>query len=502
MSGPTIRISDDMGGFPDVSASSDIGTTVEINDINDFDLGLLGNHKKMANTTPQSASPAPLEMKSDIEFVNLEDTAVRFDLKPPVNVGGANDTIRILRDSGSSSFPAALPINSAPSLSLSGPPAPAPVPVPAPSTGGGFKSWFGMGSSAPAPAPDSGSGGGFKSWFGTGSPASASAAAPVDGSYTETYLTPEQETAKKTEGLTMLERMDRKGIGGTKMTMANSLDEINAEVARRKDSKGLEASIRFQRSLMTTVTNGMEFLNNKYDPFGLALDGWSESVNENVEDYDEIFEELYDKYKDKSKVAPEIRLVMTLGLSAAMCHVTNTMFKSRMPGMDEILRKNPDLANKMARAAAEQAVGPGFANFVSLGMPSRPSAPPVGASMQSMAAAAEAETDDLPFMPPMGSGFGGAIPTLDPRGSVAPAATARREMRGPTGVEDILRKLDAAGEMPSRAVPPPAASSIETDEMGSVISGMTTDTMRRSGISRRRKATTTQPTGATLTLNV
>ena len=153
-------------------------------------------------------------------------------------------------------------------------------------------------------------------------------------------MTPEQELSKKTEGLTMLERMDRKGVGGNKMTIANTLEEINAEVARRKDSKGLEASIRFQRSMLTTVTSGMEFLNSKYDPLGVALDGWSEQVNENIEDYDEIFEELYDKYKDKSKVAPEVRLIMSLGLSAAMCHVTNTMFKSKMPGMDDILRNN------------------------------------------------------------------------------------------------------------------------------------------------------------------
>jgi hypothetical protein len=107
--------------------------------------------------------------------------------------------------------------------------------------------------------------------------------------------------------------------------------------------------------MLTTVTSGMEFLNSKYDPLGVALDGWSEQVNENIEDYDEIFEELYDKYKDKSKVAPEVRLVMSLGLSAAMCHVTNTMFKQKMPGMDDILKRNPELARQMARAAAEQA---------------------------------------------------------------------------------------------------------------------------------------------------
>jgi hypothetical protein len=299
------------------------------------------------------------------------------------------------------------------------------------------------------------------------------------------------------------------------MTTANTLDEINAELARRKDSKGLEASIRFQRSMLTTVTSGMEFLNSKYDPLGVALDGWSEQVNENIEDYDEIFEELYDKYKDKSKVAPEVRLIMSLGLSAAMCHVTNTMFKSKMPGMDDILKKNPELARQMARAAAEQAVGPGFANFVSMGMPGgggvgggggMPSAaarmPPPPMPMSAPRAAMYEEDERPPMMAPMGGGMGGPIPSLDPRGSMdvgSAPMTARREMRGPTNVDDILQTLNMSGRgAPDRSVPPPA---IDADDIGSVASGMTSATDRRRGLSRR-KPTIAQPTGATLTLNV
>jgi hypothetical protein len=317
-------------------------------------------------------------------------------------------------------------------------------------------------------------------------------------------LTPEQESAKKAEALTLLERMDRKGVGGTKMTMANTLDEINAEVARRKDSKGLEASIRFQRSMLTTVTHGMEILNSRYDPLGVQLDGWSEQVNENIEDYDEIFEELYDKYKDKSKVAPEVRLIMSLGLSAAMCHVTNSMFRNKMPGMDDLLRNNPNLAREMAQAAAQQAVGPGFAKFVSLGgggaapQQARQAAP---APMPSMSVPSYSMEE--PMMPPMGGGIGAPIASKDPRGGIdvgGTPLTARREMRGPTGVDDILAQIEANGRgAPSRAVPPTA---IDAEDLGSVASGMTTETMRRAGISRRRKPTAAQPVGATLTLNV
>ena len=36
--------------------------------------------------------------------------------------------------------------------------------------------------------------------------------------------------------------------------------------------------------------SGLEFLNNRFDPFDVKLDGWSEQINENLEEYDEIFE--------------------------------------------------------------------------------------------------------------------------------------------------------------------------------------------------------------------
>lgn len=503
MSGPTIRIND--GILPDVGISSDVGNTIEISDINDFDLGLLGNQRKLG-TPPRSDSPvmrlgggSDIKPVDDIEIVNLDDTTVSYDVRPMAGPN-ASDTIRILRDSGAP--PPARPIDYHPSLNLSSPPSMSHGSA----TGGAAKpstsGWFGSlnpfsgsspssnGSSAPAASASETKSGG---WFSAGTSSAAASKQPE-------YLTPEQEMAKKTEGLTLLERMDRKGVGGNKMTVANTLEEINAEVARRKDSKGLEASIRFQRNMLTTVTSGMEFLNSRYDPLGLALDGWSEQVNENIEDYDEIFEELYDKYKDKSKVAPEVRMIMSLGLSAAMCHVTNTMFKSKMPEMGDIFKKNPDLARQMAQAAAEQAVGPGFANFVSLGMPGggseRRMAPP--ASMPSVVSMMSEERQ--PMMPPMGGGLGGPIPSMDPRGGVnigEPPMTARREMRGPTNVDDILQTLNMNGRAPSRSVPQTA---IDSDDIASVGSGMTSATDRRNGLSRRRRVA--QPTGGTLTLNV
>jgi hypothetical protein len=480
MSNPTIRFAEEVS-FPDIEIAQDIGNTIDITSVDALDMGLLANQKKIGS--PARASPRADIKAEEIEFVNLDDvgkTNISMDVRPNTSSFSApEEPIRLVRDSTSMPPPRPIAPVPQPAMSLSS------APAPSSSSFGGIKNWFGGGSSETAAATESGGsggiGGGIRSWF---SSSSSSSAAPQEPKQME-YLTPEQEFTKKTEALTQLERMDRKGITGNKMTMANSLDEINAEVERRKDSKALEASIRFQRSMLTTVTNGMEFLNSRFDPLGVKLDGWSEQVNENIEDYDEIFEELYDKYKDKSKVAPEVRLIMSLGLSAAMCHVTNTMFKSKMPGMDDILRNNPDLARQFAQAAASQAVGPGFANFVGMGMSDRAS---------SRRPSVQPQAPPAPMYNPNVS-FGGVPP------SPPAMATARREMRGPSGVEDILRSLGQAGEdLPDRSVPPPASPMIDAEEVHSVRSGFTTATERAAGRSRRR--TTAQPVGATLTLNV
>ena len=91
--------------------------------------------------------------------------------------------------------------------------------------------------------------------------------------------------------------------------------------------------------------------NGRFDPFDLKLDGWSEAVNENIDEYDEVFGELHEKYGGKAKMAPELKLLFMLGGSAAMLHMTNTMFKSAMPGMDDIMRQNPELMQQFQSAA-------------------------------------------------------------------------------------------------------------------------------------------------------
>ena len=312
-------------------------------------------------------------------------------------------------------------------------------------------------------------------------------------------LSPEEEKAEKSDLISKLQRLEAKGIAvSRRYTMDNTLEEIKQEYARLVDSRNLEASLRFQRQALMSVVTGMEWMNGRFDPFDLKLDGWSESVHENVEDFDEIFEELYDKYKERGKMPPEARLVMALAGSGFMCHVSNTFLRSRMPSMDDVLRNNPEIARQMATAAAKQA-GPGFGNFMSM----------------AMGGPAAANANPAPSQPTAGSFFtsngSNAPPMAQVPQAVAamePPRTARREMKGPSGVDDILKTFEEVrrneiveGNVmgpPDQMSQPALNAAIEIQSMASDDIGSMTESVRQRGGRRRRAA----PLGSTMELNV
>jgi hypothetical protein len=180
-------------------------------------------------------------------------------------------------------------------------------------------------------------------------------------------MTKEELLREKFKILQKLEELEVKGIRLTKKyTMESSLLEMKGEYEAHVEEREKKNSIKFQQKLLMTAITGIEFLNNKFDPFDLKLDGWSEQINENVDDYDEIFAELHEKYKSKAKMAPELKLLFQLGGSAIMLHMTNTMFKSAMPGMDDIMRQNPELMKQFTQAAVNtmSQSSPNFGNFM------------------------------------------------------------------------------------------------------------------------------------------
>ncbi len=308
---------------------------------------------------------------------------------------------------------------------------------------------------------------------------------------------PMMEAAKKADYINKLQRLEAKGFPVAKrFTMDNSLDEIKSEFDRLVDARRLETSIRFQRNMLMSVVTGIEFLNNKFDPFDLKLDGWSEAVNENVEDYDEIFEELYDKYKDKGNMPVEARLLFQLAGSGFMCHLSNSFFRSKMPSAGDIFKNNPELAKQFAAAAAREA-SPGFGNFVGMAVGAQ-QGPPQPQGVPVNMASGPGAFFNSPQMP------------QSMAAQPAPIPTARKEMRGPSGVDDILKTFEEVRmaeeqstmnfpSQPPMSMQHPAMAAV--NEIESVASGdMGSVATERTGGGRRRRRVA--PTGNVVSLNV
>ena len=133
-----------------------------------------------------------------------------------------------------------------------------------------------------------------------------------------------------------------------------------------------------------------------------------------------------------------------LGGSAVMVHMTNTMFKSSMPGMDDILKQNPELMQQFTQAAVNTMgeTNPGFGNFMGSMMQDPPRGSPPGPNEQQRRSpprmkssfsdrptkSIRAEFDDAENME---SNFG-SIPGKSP---------PRPEMKGPTDLKDLLSGL-------------------------------------------------------------
>lgn len=222
----------------------------------------------------------------------------------------------------------------------------------------------------------------------------------------------EQETPKtyaeileeKQDYLFKINRLSKSGVQTTrKLTLASSIEDIKYEFNRMKRERDVEKSVKFSRKALLACVSGLEFVNGKFDPFEVQLDGWSENIMENIDDYDEVFEELHDKYKGRGKMAPEVRLLMMVGGSGFMFHLTNSLMKTAMPSVNDILRQNPDLANNIQNAA-----------FSSMN-----------------------NRND----PVMNMIKGGMNMKNNSRNNRKSQRDNVKEMRGPTGVDDILNKL-------------------------------------------------------------
>lgn len=158
---------------------------------------------------------------------------------------------------------------------------------------------------------------------------------------TETQKT-KSETEQKPE-LTRKQRMINKlqllrklvelANSGVKLSQNYNMDSdeemMEYEYELHKSIRAKQNGINWMSSLCLSAIHGLEFMNDKYDPFSIKISGWSEQMAADQNNYYDVFGEIYEKYNQPGKsVAPELKLLFMLSGSAIKFHLQHQMSSS------------------------------------------------------------------------------------------------------------------------------------------------------------------------------
>jgi hypothetical protein len=163
--------------------------------------------------------------------------------------------------------------------------------------------------------------------------------------------TPEEKRARAREIYCELEDLKKKhGITLTRnYTSFDDPDEMQAEYIMQKEKRNKYIQVKFYKQILLGIVSGVEFLNTKYDPFDIKLNDWSKQIAMDQDDYTEVLEELYEKYKDRGgKMAPEIRLLFMIIMSAVTYHLSQTLFGPN--GVTSMVKSNPNMLNDILKS--------------------------------------------------------------------------------------------------------------------------------------------------------
>lgn len=218
-----------------------------------------------------------------------------------------------------------------------------------------------------------------------------------------------------------LKRYERKNYKLSRQySMHSTIEDLRSEYESIRREANLEQGLKVSKNLLISTCSLLEYCNNRFDPMDIVLDGWSEEVHEDVEDsaYDEVLEELYYKYYDKISLGPEIKLLTMLGGSAMKFHMTQTLLKTMVPDAETLLKQNPNLKNEIAALVNKNVPGINDLN---------------------------SQVNNMMFNDQV-TGLSGPQPNRGGNFGVP-----KKEMRGPSDVDQILRDIEKDADLQSNA---------------------------------------------------
>lgn len=157
-------------------------------------------------------------------------------------------------------------------------------------------------------------------------------------------LSEREKRRKKRMMIKNLEDWHEKGIikNISHFNMDTDYDEVEDEYEGALEDKRKRDSVKVQQNWLITLVNTIEYGNSMFNPFDINLDGWGETISEDIDSYNEIFEQLHEKYKG-GKMSPELSLLLRLGFSASVIHFSNRALSTAAPGFNDVIKSSPEL---------------------------------------------------------------------------------------------------------------------------------------------------------------
>jgi hypothetical protein len=171
---------------------------------------------------------------------------------------------------------------------------------------------------------------------------------------------PVAEAAKiqkeKNELLTKLDLLEKDGHQLPKRFNHDSdIEEMRSVFERISGVARAEAGVQISQKLLIGFVGCIEWMNNRYDPFGAKLDGWGNSVMSNIDEFNNVLGRVWEKYGGAiGEVNPLFELIFALSLSAIMYHFTQRMVEQSTRQAEEAIRQQ-NVQEQMRRQAERMA---------------------------------------------------------------------------------------------------------------------------------------------------
>lgn len=152
---------------------------------------------------------------------------------------------------------------------------------------------------------------------------------------------------EKHDLLLKLFRLKEKGYPVRGFTLSSDILEMRTDYAKASYSEDMKSGLEMCRETLITLTNGLEGLNRRFDPFDLHLDGFAAHTYAQRARYDNVFEKLIAKYRSSVSAPPELLFLWIFGSSAFTFHMAHRQANQFGPDVAAAIKRRPDILSRV-----------------------------------------------------------------------------------------------------------------------------------------------------------